>query len=335
MKLVTFTRNGDDGRERIGAVAADGRILDFHALEPLLAVDMLTLIRNQDRLLPLARALALALPAAGLLEPGAVTLLAPLPRPAAMRDGYAFRQHVATARRNRGLEMVPEFDRFPVTYFTNHQAVVGPGPVEVLEHHLDRLDYELEVAAVVGRPLKNCTLQEADAALFGFMIMNDWSARALQAEEMKLSLGPCKGKDFATGLGPWLVTPDELRLEPTPQGRVLHARMTCSVNGRRLSDGDAATMNWTFAQILQRCAYGARVAPGEVVGSGTVGTGCLLELNGSGVTRDLWLREGDQVVMEIEGLGRLANTVVRGPEVDLPPSLVAGGPRLVDPSGQV
>jgi fumarylacetoacetate (FAA) hydrolase len=335
MKLVTFTRDGDGGRERIGAVAPDGRILAFHLLEPLLAVDMLTLVRNQDRLMPLVRALALALPAAGLVKPEAVTLLAPLPRPAAMRDGYAFRQHVATARRNRGLEMVPEFDRFPVTYFTNHQAVVGPGPVEVLEHHLDRLDYELEVAAVVGRPLKNCTLEDADAALFGFMIMNDWSARALQAEEMKLSLGPCKGKDFATGLGPWLVTPDELRLEPTPQGRVLHARMTCSVNGRRLSDGDAATMNWTFAQILQRCAYGARVAPGEVVGSGTVGTGCLLELNGSGVTRDLWLREGDEVVMEVEGLGRLANTVVRGPEVDLPPALVAGGPRLVDPAGQV
>jgi fumarylacetoacetate (FAA) hydrolase len=334
MKLVTFRLREVQGRERLGAVLADGRILDFQALEPRLGVDMLTLIREQDRLLPLARALATA-PAGGLLDPGRVVLLAPLPRPVAMRDGYAFRQHVATARRNRGLEMVPEFDQFPVTYFTNHQAVLGPGPVEVLEHHLRRLDYELEVAAVVGRPLHNCTLEEADAALFGFMIMNDWSARALQVEEMKLSLGPCKGKDFATSLGPWLVTKDELDLEPTPQGRVLHARMTCAVNGRRLSDGEAAAMNWTFAQILQRCAYGARVNPGEVVGSGTVGTGCLLELNGSGVTDDLWLREGDEVVMEVAGLGRLASTVVRGVGIDLPPTLVARGPRLLDPAGGV
>ena len=326
MKLVTFV---DDGQERIGAVLEGGRILDFHRADPRLAVDMLTLIRDQDRLMPLARALA-ADPGPGLLEPGAVTLLAPLPRPVAMRDGYAFRQHVATARRNRGLDMVPEFDLFPVTYFTNHQAVVGPGPVEVLEHHLLRLDYELEVAVVTGRPLLNGTLEQADAAIFGFMIMNDWSARALQMEEMKLSLGPCKGKDFATSLGPWLVTKDELPLEASPQGQVLRARMTCAVNGRSLSDGDAATMNWTFAQILQRCAYGARVAPGKVLGSGTVGTGCLLELNGSGITDDLWLQAGDVVAMAVAGLGRLENTVVRGPETDLPFTLVARGPRPAD-----
>jgi fumarylacetoacetate (FAA) hydrolase len=163
------------------------------------------------------------------------------------------------------------------------------------------------------------------------MIMNDWSARYLQMEEMKLSLGPCKGKDFATSLGPWLVTPDELPFEATPQGRVLKARMTCAVNGRLLSDGDAASMNWTFAQILQRTAYGVQMNPGEVIGSGTVGTGCLLELNGSKITQDLWLAEGDSVVMEIEGLGRLENTVVKVPGIDLPPELVALGPRGTRP----
>ncbi len=324
MKLVTFLHQG---MERIGAVVG-GRILDFHAADPRLAVDMLTLIRRQDELMPLARDRVKAEPAAALLDAAAVTLLAPVPRPPAMRDGYAFRQHVSTARRNRGLEMIPEFDLFPVTYFTNHQAVVGPGPVEVQEHHLARLDYELEVAVVTGRPLRNCSLAEADAAIFGFTVMNDWSARYLQMEEMKLSLGPCKGKDFATSLGPWLVTPDELTLEDTPQGRVLKARMTCEVNGRLLSDGDAASMNWTFAQILQRTAYGVTVHPGEVVGSGTVGTGCLLELNGSKITDNLWLAEGDRVDMEIAGLGRLSNTVVKVPGPDLPPSLVALGPRL-------
>jgi fumarylacetoacetate (FAA) hydrolase len=322
MKLVTFRSND---RERVGAVMADGRIIDLGAGDPRLAVDMITLIREQDELMPLARA------ATGpLLDPAGVTLLAPVPRPVAMRDGYAFRQHVATARRNRGMEMVPEFDLFPVTYFTNHQAVIGPGPMEVLEHHLRRLDYELEVAVVTGRPLCNCTLEEADAAIFGYMIMNDWSARALQTEEMKLSLGPCKGKDFATSLGPWLVTKDELNLEPSPQGQVLKARMTCAVNGRQLSDGDAASMNWTFAQILQRMAYGARVSIGEVLGSGTVGTGCLMELNGSKVTDDLWLKVGDRVTMEVEGLGRLENNVVQGQGIELPFTLVAQGPRLMD-----
>jgi len=323
MKLVTFLQAGT---ERIGAVMADGRILDFAAAEARLAVDMLTLIRRQDELLPHARRLAANPPPGALLDPASLQPLAPIPRPVSMRDGYAFRQHVATARRNRGLEMIPEFDLFPVTYFTNHLAVTGPGEVLVQDHHLVRLDFELEVAIVTGRPLKNATLEEADEAIFGFMVMNDWSARMLQMEEMKLSLGPCKGKDFATSLGPWLVTKDEVNLERTPAGEVLHAAMTCDVNGHRLSEGNAGTMNWTFAQILQRTSYGIQMQPGEVIGSGTVGTGCLLELNGSKVTDNLWLKAGDEVVMEIEGLGRLVNTITRVPErLDhMPPHLVGG-----------
>jgi fumarylacetoacetate (FAA) hydrolase len=323
MKLVTFLQAGI---EKIGAVMPEGRLLDFAAAEPRLAVDMLTLIRRQDELMPLARALAVAPPPAALLDPATIRLLAPLPRPVSMRDGYAFRQHVATARRNRGLEMIPEFDLFPVTYFTNHLAVTGPGEVLVQDHHLARLDFELEVAIVTGRPLKNATLAEADDAIFGYMVMNDWSARMLQMEEMKLSLGPCKGKDFATSLGPWLVTKDELKLERTGRGEVLHAAMTCTVNGHRLSNGNADSMNWTFAQILQRTSYGIQMHPGEVIGSGTVGTGCLLELNGSKVTDNLWLKAGDEVVLEIEGLGRLVNTITHVPErlVDMPASLVGG-----------
>lgn len=330
MKLVTFLRDGD---ERIGCVLEDGGILDFHVAAPRLAVDMITLIRRQDELMPLARAVEAQAPEGARLDPAAVTLMAPVPRPVSMRDGYAFRQHVMTARRNRGLEMIPEFDQFPVAYFTNHQAVTGPGRLDVQAHHLQRLDYELEVAIVTGRALKNCTLEAADEAIFGYMVMNDWSARYLQMEEMKLSLGPCKGKDFATSLGPWLVTKDELPLERTPQGDVLHAPMTATVNGRRLSEGNADTMNWTFAQILQRTAYGIQVNPGEVIGSGTVGTGCLLELNGSKVVDNLWLHEGDEVVLEVEGLGRLAHTIHQVPGIDLPPTLVAMGPRLMDHTG--
>jgi fumarylacetoacetate (FAA) hydrolase len=241
-----------------------------------------------------------------------VTLRAPLPRPPSLRDGYAFRQHVETARRNRGLPMIPEFDAFPVFYFTNHGAVVGPGDVRVQAKHLDRLDYELEAAVVVGTRARDLTAQAADDAIFGMTIMNDWSARGLQLEEMKLNLGPAKGKDFATSLGPWLVTLDELlpRSQMTDRGRVFDMEMRASVNGRPLSRGNLKDMTWTFAQILERASYGVDLAPGDVVGSGTCGTGCLLELNGSKVTSDLWLSAGDVVVLEIDGLGRLENRVV-------------------------
>ena len=323
MRLVTFLQ---EGTEKIGAVMTDGRILDFAAADPRLAVDMLALIQEQDRLLPLAQAALSRAPVHAVLDPAGVALLAPIPRPVSMRDGYAFRQHVATARRNRGLDMLPEFDLFPVTYFTNHLAVTGPGEVLVQDHHLARLDYELEVAIVTGRPLRNATLEEADEAIFGYLVMNDWSARALQLEEMKLSLGPCKGKDFATSLGPWLVTKDELDLAASPQGNVLHADMTCHLNGHLLSKGNADSMHWTFAQILQRTSYGTQIHPGEVIGSGTVGTGCLLELNGSKITDDLWLKAGDEVVLEIARLGKLVNTVVHFPErlLGVTPSLLGG-----------
>jgi len=246
----------------------------------------------------------------------AVHVLAPVPRPTSMRDGYAFRQHVLTARRNRGLEMIPEFDVFPVFYFTNHQAVTGPGDIHVQRLHLDKLDYELEVAIVIGKEGRNIPVTKADEFIFGYTIMNDWSARALQMEEMKLNLGPAKGKDFATSIGPWLVSRDELladgQLKVTPKGEVLNASMKAFINGKQYSSGNVNEMNWTFAQIIERASYGVTLYPGDVIGSGTVGTGCLLELNGSKVTDNLWLKVGDTVKMEVEGLGVLENKIVLG-----------------------
>ena len=233
-----------------------------------------------------------------------------------MRDGYAFRQHVMTARRNRGLDMIPEFDQFPVFYFTNHQAVTGPGDVHVLEQHLIRLDFELEAAIVVGKRARNAKAADADALIFGLTVMNDWSARHLQIEEMKLSLGPAKGKDFATSLGPWLVTLDELeeRRVAGPAGSTWDLAMTAHVNGVQVSAGNVKDMTWTFAQILERASYGVTLHPGDVIGSGTVGTGCFLELNGSGITKNQWLKPGDEIVLAIDGLGALANRVVQDPE---------------------
>ncbi len=253
-----------------------------------------------------------SLPADVTLPLEKVSLASPLPRPPSMRDGYAFRQHVATARRNRGLDMIPEFDQFPVFYFTNHQAVIGPGELHVQKLHLDRLDFELEAAIVVRKGGRNLRAETADEVIFGFTIMNDFSARALQMEEMKLSLGPAKGKDFATALGPWLVTRDELsgHAVKTPNGEHHDLGMRAFVNGKQVSSGNLKDMTWTFAQILERASYGVALYPGDVVGSGTCGTGCFLELNGSKITDNQWLKPGDVVALEIDGLGRLENTVV-------------------------
>ena len=146
------------------------------------------------------------------------------------------------------------------------------------------------------------------------MIMNDWSARHLQMEEMKLNLGPAKGKDLSTSLGPYLVTRDELKpwREEGANGERYNLRMRCYVNGKQVSDGNARDMTWTFAQILERAAYGVELHAGEVIGSGTVGTGCFLELNGSKITDNQWLKPGDEVVLEVDGLGKLVNTIVDG-----------------------
>jgi fumarylacetoacetate (FAA) hydrolase len=248
-----------------------------------------------------------------------VQLLAPVPFPTSCRDGYAFRQHVEAARRNRGVPMTPDFDKFPVFYFTNHNAIQGPGEVYVMPDHLQKLDFELECAIVINRAARNIPASEADNYIGGLMIMNDLSARKLQMEEMTLNLGPAKGKDFSTVIGPWLVTLDELVDYEIPPhaghtGITWNLPMTCKVNGIEVSRGNAGEMNWTFAEIIERCSYGVTLHAGDVIGSGTVGTGCFLELNGTGklenpAYEEQWLKTGDTVDLEIEGLGILSNTI--------------------------
>ena len=241
------------------------------------------------------------------------TLAAPVPHPTSMRDGYAFRQHVESARRNRGLEMIPEYDQIPIFYFTNHQAVFGPGNIHVQELHCDQLDFELECAIVIGKEGRNISASAADNYIAGLMVMNDWSARALQMLEMKLNLGPAKGKDFATSIGPWLVTLDELldRTTSTPHGNQYDLAMSTVINGIQVSTGNVKDMTWTFAQIIERASYGVTLYPGDVIGSGTCGTGCFLELNGSKVYDPAWwLKPGDMVTCSIDMLGALENTIV-------------------------
>lgn len=249
-----------------------------------------------------------------------VELLAPVPYPTSCRDGYAFRQHVAAARRNRKVDMIAEFDQFPIFYFTNHHSILGPGEVMCMPDHFEKLDFELEAAIVICRAGRNIKAEEADEYIGGLMIMNDLSARRLQMEEMLLNLGPAKGKDFATTIGPWLVTLDELEEFERPAkenhiGKTWDLAMTCQVNNVEVSSGNLGDMDWTFAEIIERASYGVDLFPGDVIGSGTVGTGCFLELNGTGKFNDpgfteQWLMNGDLVELKINSLGTLSNTIV-------------------------
>ena len=186
--------------------------------------------------------------------------------------------------------------------------------------HFEKLDFELEAAIVICKHGRNIKAEEADEYIGGFMIMNDLSARRLQMEEMLLNLGPAKGKDFATAIGPWLVTLDELENFEVPAkenhvGKNWNLKMSCNVNGVQVSAGNLSDMDWTFAEIIERASYGVDLHPGEIIGSGTVGTGCFLELNGTGKLNDpdykeQWLKEGDVVELEIDQLGLLSNTIV-------------------------
>lgn len=216
--------------------------------------------------------------------------------------------------------MIPEFDQYPIFYFTNHHSIQGPGEIRCMPDHFEKLDFELEAAIVICKQGRNIPAEEADQYIGGLMIMNDMSARRLQMEEMLLNLGPAKGKDFSTVIGPCLVTLDELQQYEIPckeghTGKNWNLPMKCWVNGIQVSSGNVGDMDWTFAEIIERCAYGTDIHPGDVIGSGTVGTGCFLELNGTGKLNnpdyvEQWLQAGDTVEMEIEGIGRISNTIV-------------------------
>jgi fumarylacetoacetate (FAA) hydrolase len=334
MRFVTFLRqNPTDSfaREILGlhfGPMGTGMIVDLsrafewtlrngHSLAGPIPTDINQLIRHQETALPICHQILQAaeggkLPSELFQAEASTCLISPVPHPVSMRDGYAFRQHVEAARRNRGVPMIPEFDHFPIFYFTNHLSVTGPGEIHVMPQAMDKLDFELEVAVVIGKTGRNLSPSNADEHIFGYMIWNDWSARALQMEEMKLNLGPAKGKDFANSLGPYLVTRDELapKLVKGTTGERHNLSMNAWVNGKQVSEGNVKDMTWTFAQILERASYGVTLYPGEVIGSGTVGTGCFLELNGSKITDNQWLKAGDEVVLEVEGLGRLVNRIV-------------------------
>jgi fumarylacetoacetate (FAA) hydrolase len=319
MKLVTYLNNNSP---KLGIIVNDF-IFDVNAQNNALPNNMLTLLNQEERGMDALRELERNIKEGKIVENGIsfsqAQLLAPVPQPTSCRDGYAFRQHVAAARRNRGVPMIPEFDSYPIMYFTNHNAVQGTGEVWCMPDHFQKLDFELEVAAIIGKKGRNISADKADAYIAGYTIMNDMSARTLQMEEMLLNLGPAKGKDFSTVIGPYMITPDELEsykvaAKAEHVGNNYSLDMKCWVNGIEVSSGNVADMDWTFAEIIERCAYGVDIFPGDVIGSGTVGTGCFLELNGTGLLNDKnykvqWLQPNDIVEMEITGLGKLSNTI--------------------------
>ena len=207
-------------------------------------------------------------------------------RPPSVRDFMAFEEHVANARKLRGSEVPQEWYEIPGFYFSNPGAIYGPEQDVPFPELTEELDYELEVAAMIG----------ADGAIAGFTVMNDWSARDVQRKEMRVGLGPAKGKDFATSFGPVVVTTDEF------DGSV--GEMVARVNGEERSRGNLADMFWKWDALLAQAARNTRLLPGELIGSGTVGSGCILE-HGDG----RWLQRGDVVELEFEGIGVLRNRI--------------------------
>ncbi|MEQ1553823.1 MAG: fumarylacetoacetate hydrolase family protein [Ferruginibacter sp.] len=321
MKLVTYLKSD---YEQL-ALLVNGKLYDTDTLHPDLPISMAMFLNYWDDCLPLALAAEQVIKNGGFENKRnrifeEETILAPVPHPTSCRDGYAFRQHVAAARRNRKVDMIPEFDQYPIFYFTNHNSIQGAGAIHCMPDHFEKLDFELEAAIVICKHGKNIKATDADNYIGGLMIMNDMSARRLQMEEMLLNLGPAKGKDFSTVIGPMLVTLDELAHLEVPCkenhiGKSWNLKMTCKVNGIQVSEGNVSDMDWTFAEIIERASYGAEIFAGDVIGSGTVGTGCFLELNGTGKLNDAnyteqWLKNGDIVEMEIDNLGILTNNII-------------------------
>lgn len=275
MRLLSF--RDPVGHERVGRLDGD-RVVE------LAATDMLAWLRGEGHE-PAGRDHALA----------DVTVRAPVRRPPSVRDFFAYEGHVQTGWRLRGGEIPEAWYEAPVFYFSNPASIHDPGAAVRRPAGCAWLDFELEIAAVIG----------LDGAIAGFTLMNDWSARDIQRREMTVGLGPAKGKDFATSLGPWLVTPDEL---PYRDGR-LHVTATATLGDVELTRSDAAAAHWTWPQLVAHAAKETELLPGDVLGSGTLDRGCLLELNAEGA-EPRWLEPGDTLTIAAEGLGALSGVIV-------------------------
>src|SRR5438094_8101223 len=305
MRWVTYTTSSTAGALRAGLLIDE----TVHGLAD--GATLLGLLGDDGERLAAAAEHAVRDPAE-VVSMDDVLLHAPIPHPPTVRDFYAFEQHARTARQRRGLEMDPDWYELPVFYFSNPAALIGDGADIPIPPGSRELDFELEVAAIVGKAGSNLDPVEAESHIAGYCVMNDWSARDIQRREMKLSMGPVKGKDFATTLGPMLVTPDEL--ESARSGRAYDLTMTASVNGVEYSRASLADIYWSFGEMLAYASRGTRVEPGDGIGSGACGTGCIPELSAVlGAEAYPWLEPGDIVTLEVEHLGQISSRIVEGP----------------------
>ncbi len=233
----------------------------------------------------------------------------PILQPPSLRDFYAFEGHVKTMWERRGGTVPEAWYRLPIFYFSNVSEIRGPGDPVWRPAASQELDYELEVAALIDTPVSDLSPERGEEAIGGYLVFNDWSARDLQREETTVRLGPAKGKDFASSIGPWLVTPDELA--DARKGKGYDLAMTASVNGVELSRGTWADAQFSFGDMISRASADARLRPGDLLGSGTVGTGCLLEVKDEILKR--YLEPGDLVTLAVERLGTLKTPIVERP----------------------
>ncbi|MBC8042139.1 MAG: fumarylacetoacetate hydrolase family protein [Rhizobacter sp.] len=289
MKLCTF-RHG--GLEYTG-------IIEQGEIFPTQFASMIELLTACENNFSVVRK---ALPAVKLQE---IELLACVPKPNSLRDFFAFEAHIQNARKKRGLEVPPEWYQFPAFYFSNHNAIVAPFADVKKPLATQQLDYELELACVIGKSGIDIPRGRAAEYIAGYALMNDWSARDIQMQEIKVGLGPAKGKDFATTLGGILVTADELA-DKVVSDR-LDLEMEVLVNGKKYGGGNFKSVYFSFAEMIERASQSCTLYAGDVIGSGTVGTGCLLELDND---RFPYLNSGDTVEMRIERIGMINNKIV-------------------------
>ncbi|MGX1370466.1 2-keto-4-pentenoate hydratase/2-oxohepta-3-ene-1,7-dioic acid hydratase in catechol pathway [Streptomyces canus] len=306
MRFATYEHRA---RSHVAVVAEDG------TLHPLPDVPSLTaLLAERDGLPGLLDAGTTALAAPAGPHVSRVRLLSPL-QPPTVRDFVTFEEHVEGVRRSvDGAAGVPEqWYTAPTFYFTNPYAVIGPHDDIPVPPGSTVLDFELEVAAVIGKEGRDLTPERAREHIVGYTVVNDWSARDLQSAEMRVGLGPCKGKDTATTLGPYLVTADELERYRDDDG-FLRLGLTAEINGEVVGKDLLSNMSWTFEEMVAYASRGTSVRPGDVLGSGTCGNGgCLAELWGvRGAQDPPPLKPGDTVTLTVEGVGSVSNTVVTG-----------------------
>jgi 2-keto-4-pentenoate hydratase/2-oxohepta-3-ene-1,7-dioic acid hydratase in catechol pathway len=306
MKLVTFTDS--TSKPRAGWLTTDATgVVDMHLVsDGALPADMLSFIDDHERYMALIQENDWRdAPATHAIAN--VTLLAPLPNPRSFRDYIGFEQHLKNASSKFGHQVAPEWYEMPIFYFTNHQAIYGPGQDIPRPARETRMDYELEMGCIIGKAGKNILADQADAYIFGYTIFNDFTARAIQGKEMKCNLGPAKGKDFANAIGPYIVTKDELEPTRDETGR-FNVRMTSRINGQPICNGNFNTIHYTFGQMMERASENnVTLYPGDIIGSGTVGWGSLIETN---FEAHRPLEPGDVIELEIDGLGILKNQIV-------------------------